>query len=91
MRSLISSRTRVVPKASIWADHIQNEVRIGLIGHLDGAIAAGTRIYPGAAQNQHGERLAPTQQSSAVGQDLHCDLPAVSQIRKTFWAVGMRW
>ena len=70
-----------------WCYHriptAQNVLRIWL--------TAGTRIYPGAAQNQHGERLAPTQQSSAVGQDLHCDLPAVSQIRKTFWAVGMRW
>jgi hypothetical protein len=39
-------------------------------------MAAGTRIYPGAAQNQHGESLASTQQSSTVGQELYCDLTA---------------
>jgi hypothetical protein len=48
-----------------------------LIGQLNAAIAAGTRIDSCAAQDQHGESLASTQQSSTVGQALYRDLPAI--------------
>src|ERR1700738_4140292 len=55
---------RCTEASILGSDHIQNEVRIGLIWHLDGAIAAGTRIdscaAPGSTRGE--SRLDPAEQ-----------------------------
>src|ERR1700738_652494 len=69
------------PSARLAGHHVEDEVRVRLVGHirgyLDGAVAAGVPEDAGAADDRQRNRLAPHQQRGGVSKALHRDLAAV--------------